>query len=189
MKAKQTYLKGKSVFIVSLLVIGVTTSSVYLSGTSDNRSLTANLYWSLGIVATALFLFITTGLYLGVGVINDFPAFRSFKTGEFLANSGTIPELPDVEAGDGLAGVVLAILWWLGMTILCIILLLVVEAVFWFALFVLVAMLYWVFFRALKFVFSKSPRTKNKFAVSLLYALAYTILYTGWIFGVVYVSA
>ncbi|MGS2765147.1 hypothetical protein [Sinomicrobium sp. M5D2P9] len=52
LKAKQTYLKGKSVFVVSLIVIGITILTIYLTGVNYNRSLTSNLYLSLGIIAT-----------------------------------------------------------------------------------------------------------------------------------------
>ena len=188
MKIKQNYLKGKSVFIVSLLVIGITILTVYLTGINYNRSLTSNLYLSLGIIATALFLFMTYGLYSGIGLIDDFPKFRDFKSGDFIANSGTGPtmELPSV--GDGIGGLILSILLWIGMSILFVILLIVLEAVFWFSLFIILAMLYWIFFRALKFVFNKSKDTKGDIGISAVYSLTYTLLYVGWIFGIVYLT-
>jgi hypothetical protein len=49
-------------------------------------------------------------------------------------------------------------------------------------------MLYWVFFRALKFVFSKSTETKGDIGISAFYSLIYTVLYLGWIFGIVYLT-
>jgi hypothetical protein len=60
--------------------------------------------------------------------------------------------------------------------------------VFWFSLFVILTMLYWVFFRALKLVFNKSNETKGEIGLSMLYSLGYTILFTGWIFGIGYLS-
>ena len=72
------------------------------------------------------------------------------------------------------------------MTILFVFLLIMLEAIFWFSLFVILAMLYWVFFRALKLVFSKSDETKGNFVKSIVYSLGYTILFTGWIFGIAY---
>ncbi len=182
MKAKQTYLKGQSVFIVSLLVIVITALSVYWAGINYNRSLTANLYLSLGIIATALFLFMTYGLYKGIGLIDNFPEFRKFKKGDFISHTG---ELPDIGV-DGIGGIILSILLWIGMTILFIVLLIVLEAVFWFSLFIILAMLYWVFFRALKLVFSQSKVTNGELGMSAMYSLAYTALYIGWIFGIVY---
>ena len=74
------------------------------------------------------------------------------------------------------------------MTILIIVLLIVLEAVFWFSLFIILAMLYWIFFRALKFVFNKSKDTKGDIGISAVYSLTYTLLYVGWIFGIVYLT-
>jgi len=188
LKTNQPYLEGKSVFIVSLAVIGLTSLTVYIIGIDFNRSLTSNLYISLGIIATALFLFMTYGLYNGIGLIDNFPKFRSFKSGDILGH--TTPDLggPIIDAGEGIGGVLMSILLWIGMTILLIVLLIVLEAIFWFSLFILLTMLYWIFFRALKLVFSKSKETKGALGRSVLYSLAYTSLYVGWIFGIVYIT-
>lgn len=186
MKAAQTYLKGKSVFIVSLVVIAITAVTVYVTGIDYHRSVGDNLYRSLAIIATALFLFMTYGLYKGVGLIDNFPAFRDFKSGDILSHSPHGPDFPMITAGEGIGGLLVSIILWIGMSVLLVVLLVVLEAVFWFSLFVIMTLLYWVFFRALKLVFSKSAQTKGHLGLSALYALGYTLLYTGWIFGVVY---
>lgn len=74
------------------------------------------------------------------------------------------------------------------MTIIFFFLLIILEAVFWISFFIILAMLYWIFFRALKFVFSKFKETKGKLGISALYSLSYSILYLGWIFGIVYLT-
>ncbi len=190
MKAKQTYLKGQSVFIISLIVIGITLLTVYLSGINYNRTVTSNLYLSLTIIGTALFLFITYGLYKGIGLTDDFPKFRNFKTGEYIPTSGEIPDLsvPSIETNDGISGFILSILLWIVMSFLFFILLILLEAIFWISIFIIIAMLYWIFFRALKFVFSKSTKTKDDIGISTVYSIAYTALYIGWIFGIVYLT-
>ena len=188
MKAKQTYLKGKSVFKVSLLVIGITILTVYLTGENYNRTVTSNLYLSLSVIGAALFLFMTYGLYKGIGLTDNFPKFREFKTGELLANSGNGADLPSIDIGDGIGGVIMSILLWIAMTIILFVFLILVEAVFWFSIFIILAMLYWVFFRALRFVFSKSKETKGDIGISVIYAIGYTALYLGWIFGIVYLT-
>lgn len=187
MKIKQHYLKGKSVFIVSLLVIGVTSITVYLTGIHYNRSLTSNLYLSLGIIATALFLFMAYGLYTGIGLIDNFPKFKNFKRGDIMGHAPAF-DAPSVEIGNGIGNLILSTLLWIGMTILFIILLAVLEAIFWFSLFILLAMLYWIFFSALRFVFNKSKDTKGDIGISAVYSLTYTLLYVGWIFGIVYLT-
>lgn len=185
---KQNYLKGKSIFIISLLVIGITIINVYLTGINYNRSLTSNLYFSLGIIAISLFLFMTYGLYNGVGLIDNFPKFRNFRRGHLMGKTSSTFDIPSIDIGDGIGGFILSIILWIGMTILMIILLIVIEAVFWFSIFIILAMLYWIFFRALKFVFNKSKDTKGDIGISVVYSLTYTLLYIGWIFGIVYLT-
>lgn len=190
MKIKQTYLKGKSVFTVSLLVIGITILTVYLTGENYNRTVTSNLYLSLSIIGTTLFIFMTYGLYKGITLTNNFPKFQKFETGSIIPNSGNVPDfdMPSIEVGDGIGGLIVSILLWIGMTILLFVLLILLEAVFWISIFIILSMLYWVFFRALKFVFSKSTETKGDIGISVIYSLTYTALYLGWIFGIVYIS-
>ncbi|NDK57621.1 hypothetical protein [Pontibacter fetidus] len=186
MNASRTYMKGKSVFIVSLVVVSITILTVYLSGINYNRSLTTNLYLSLSVIAGALFLFMLYGLYTGVGLVNNFPEFRKFKRGDYLATTGSVPDIPNTDIGDDEGGIFVAILLWLGAALAFIVLLIVLEAMIWVSVFIILAILYWVFFRALKLVFSKAIVTKGNLAISAVYALGYTCLYTGWIFGIAY---
>jgi hypothetical protein len=131
LKNKKEYLKGKSVFIVSLFVIGITILTVYLTGENYNRNITSNLYLSLSIIGTALFVFMTFGLYKGIGLIDNFPKFKEFKTGDFIEQSVTVPDLPSIEVEDGIGGLILSIVLWIGMTILIFLLLILLEAFFW----------------------------------------------------------
>ncbi len=186
MKTKRAYLKGKSVCTVTLIVIGITFFTVFLTGENYNRSVSSNLFLSLSIIGTALFLFMAYGLYTGIGLTDNFPKFKAYKTGGILPNAGTAPSLPSIEIGDGIAGLFLSILLWIGMTILIFVFLIVLEAFFWLSIFIILAMLYWLFFRALKLVFSKSIDSKGDLKISILYSLAYSALYVGWIFGIVY---
>ncbi|WP_323027788.1 hypothetical protein [Gelidibacter japonicus] len=188
MKFPRKYLKGKSVFIISLCVIGITSLTVYLTGINYNRSITSNFYLSLLIIGAVLFLFMSYGLYKGIGLSDDFPKFKTFKKGEIIAQSGTIPELPTIQAGDGIGGLIMSVLLWIVMTIVIFILLILLEAVFWISIFIILAMLYWVFFRALKFVFNKSATTKGYIWASAAYSFSYTVLYLGWIVGIVYLT-
>jgi len=188
LKAQKTYLRGKSVFKISILVIVITFITVYLTGENYNRTVTANLYLSLSIIGTALFLFMTYGLYKGIGLEDDFPKFKKFKSEPIVSSEASLPDFPSVEVGDGIGGLILSMLLWIGMTILFVVLLFVLEAVFWISIFIILAMLYWVFFRAFRLVFSKSKETKDNLGISTIYSMAYTLLYLGWIFGIVYLT-
>ncbi|MGI9532962.1 hypothetical protein [Lutimonas sp.] len=187
MKSRKTYLKAKSVFIVSLIVIGLTISIVYLTGLKFDRTIELNSYYSLTIIGLSLVMFMTYGLYNGIDLLNNYPVFKKYRRGAIFDVASPFPEeTPDLDIGDGIEGVIMSILIWIGMTILFIVLLFLVEAIFWFSIMVLIAMLYWVFFRALKLVFSKSNETEGKIGLSLIYSISYSVLYIGWLYAVVY---
>jgi hypothetical protein len=186
LKIKQPYFKGKSVFIVSLIVIVVTILTVYFTGINYNRSITNNFYISLGIIATALFSFVTYGLYMGIDLIDNFPKIKSFKPKAILSESSPSLDTPFVEVGDGIGGIIVSIVLWIVMSIVFVLLLALLEVVFWFSLFIILGMLYWLFFRALKLVFNKSNETKGSIQRAIFYALSYTTMYVGWLFGIVY---
>ena len=188
MKAKTTYLKGKSIFIVSIIVIAITVLTVYITGINYNRSITSNLYLSLSIIGAALFLFITYGLYKGIGLIDNFPAFKNFKLKESITSSSSFTDFPDIAIAEGILGILISIVLWIAMSIAFTLLLIFIEAFFWFSIFILLGMLYWVFFRALKLVFSKVKQTKGNLLLSVKNALSYTALYLGWLFAIVYIT-
>lgn len=188
LKEKQLFLKGKSIFIFSLIVIGVTSFTVYLTGENYHRNITSNLYLSLSIIAICLFLFMTFGLYKGIGLIDNFPKFRNFKTIDFSSTPDITIDMPDISIGDGIGGLVISVLAWIAMSIIFVFLLVFLEALFWVSVFIIFAMLYWVFFRALKFVFKNSSKTKGDIGISTIYSLTYTILYIGWIYGIAYLT-
>ncbi len=187
MKATKTYLKGKSIFIVSLIVITVTTLTVYFTGQNFNRSITSNFYISLSIIGISLFLFMTYGLYKGAKMSNDFPEFKDFKTDNFISGSGELPniDMPSIDL-DGFGGIIVSIVLWIVMSIVVFVLLIVLEAVFWFSIFIIFTILYWVFFRALRLVFSSSNQTKGDLLASVKQSFSYTIFYLGWMYGIVY---
>jgi len=130
----------------------------------------------------------TYGLYKGIGLADNFPKFKSFKKRDVIGRMTPGFDTPSIDVGDGIGGLVMSILLWIVMTILIIVLLIILEAVFWFSLFIILTTLYWVFFRALKLVFSKSADTIGDIGLSAIYSLTYTVLYLGWIFGIVYLT-
>lgn len=189
MKTKASYLSGRSVFIVSLIVISLTALTVYISGIHSYRSLTSNFYLSLGIIGCCLFLFITYGLITGVQLIDDYRDAGARTDSPLVIPSSELPKLPGfpaLEFEEGPGGWITGILLWILFSIALFILLLFWEVLFWYSLVLIMSMLYWVFFRALKLVFNKAPITQGKLGLSILYSLSYTFVYTGWMFGLLY---
>ena len=188
MKASKTYLKGKSIFIVSAIVIAVTALTVYVTGINYHRSINDNFLISLTIISVVLFVFMTYGLFKGIGLVNDFPKFKKFKSGEMIDIPLGENSVSNVDTGDGIEGILFSIVSWILLTILFVVFLIVLEAVLWLSIFIILAMLYWVFFRALKLVFNRAEITKGNLLKSTAYALGYTLLYTSWIFGIVFIA-
>jgi hypothetical protein len=190
MKPNKTYLKGKSVFIVSLLVIIVTALTVYLSGINYHRSITTNSYVSLGIIAIALFSFLSYGLYKGIDIEDNYPKLKGFTLKNKLKNFSGFEEAPDFDfdLGDDIGGIIIAILMWLLFSVVLITLLIVLQTIVWFSILLILAMLYWVFFRALRLVFAKGTETENNLRSSMMYAFGYTFLFIGWLFGIIYIT-
>ena len=75
----------------------------------------------------------TYGLFSGIGLIDNFPKFRNFKTGDLTSASPHI-DIPSIDVGNGIGGLILSIALWIAMSILFVVLLIVLEAVFWFSL-------------------------------------------------------
>jgi len=153
---------------------------------------------SLTILAIFFFVFLAICLFNGLNVLDNYShklQIQWRKATKNLPESGWIDdaapgsssmELPDV--GDGLEGVIVGILLWILFTILMVILLFVFQAILWLSVVLFTIATYWVFIRSLKLIFSKSPQCHNDLPKSVLYALGYTALYVGWIYGIVFAT-
>jgi lysylphosphatidylglycerol synthetase-like protein (DUF2156 family) len=164
---------------------------------------------TLYIVAAVLFGFLTIALYQGVRVQRspaDRPVWRSLRkrfkrpkiSGGDVADAASLVvdvasnidiseiDLPDLsDSGDDLMGCLFSIVLWVVVAVLIIILLPIVLELVWAVAFILVAVLYWIFYRALRVVFSQSRKCRGNWLRSVGYAGFYTLLYTGWLFVVV----
>ncbi len=156
--------------------------------------------WNLALAAVALglFLLLAGGLYQGVRLARPRPADADVRpmmprrlplvdAAPALGSIGVeLPEMSD--AGDNLAGCLVTFMLWLAATILITILTwLAIE----FLVIVLPALLlgvYWIYYRALRLVFSKSRLCRGRLRLSLGYALLYTFVYTGWLFAVTWLA-
>ncbi|MGB3181726.1 MAG: hypothetical protein WBB45_10070 [Cyclobacteriaceae bacterium] len=169
--------KGKSVVTLALITTVLTVLTVYISGINYNRSVTSNLYLSLGIIALALMAFLTYGLYKGARLRNDAPKPTNYKIGNAL-QTAELPHMWGSSTGGDLEGLIMYLFMWIFITILLVVVVLF-EAIIWLSVFVIFASIYWVLIRALKLVFRRSGRTAGDLTASFLYALFYISLYTG----------
>ena len=140
---------------------------------------------STTILSIAFFSFITIGLFNGFKlkdnlgqIIDKFKTIDTSNISSNLASSGPI------DVGEGIAGIILSILLWIVMAIVFSIALWIFSNVLVIGILTFIAMLYWVFFRALRLVFKNSNKSKGDLMASVKWGLTYTILYNFWIYGI-----
>lgn len=193
MKSTKKLLFGKTLLIAFVSTILITVLLVYLTGLTSHRSVLDNSLISLTVLAIFFFLFLAVGLYNGLNVFDNY----SHKLQLYWKNAHRqTPDLfgsnlPNIDAPDvdnDLGEIVIGIVLWVVFSILLIGLLIALQAVLWFTIVLVAAAIYWIFIRGLKLIFSKSPECESNLPKSVVYATSYTILYIGWIYGVIYAS-
>ncbi len=182
-KYKPVFITTKSTFIITLIVIVLTIIVVWLQGLHIERSIVRNSFLSTLILSGFLFLFMSIGLYRGyklkdnLGKITD-----SFKVNTDMIDGSWSPaDSIDLSIGDGCEGIIGSIIAWILATIVLGILLFIFSNLIGFSILFLLAILYWIFFRALRLVFKKSPICQGDFLLSLRYAFIYTCFSTLWL--------
>lgn len=201
---KRRLINSGTVFTATLLVVGILSLVVYLTGLKEHRSLYLNSLLSTTIISIVFMVFITTGLYRGwklkdtIGKLTDglsWPKWKqSLKKSDVKNTEGntgngwnlleTLSYLPE-ESGEGCVGGLLLwiivgiaaafLLWWLGPLI-------------WGGLVGLAAVLYWVVFRAYRLIFFYSATCKGLFWKSVGIALFFTFLYNCWIYALIFLA-
>lgn len=186
---QKSFLETKYVFFSTLVIITVVLLSVWLSGKTGHRSLFQNSILSTSVLAGVFFLFISIGLYSGlklkdnVGNILNKEIIQRYadKTPKFDGFEFDPPAI-----GDGIGGVILSVLLWIVISILLIFLSYFFGLFFWSAVLLLGAILYWIFFRALRLVFKNSGKCKGDLLKSFGFGFFYSFLYISWMYGIIF---
>jgi len=183
-----TLINSKNVFTISLLVLVLTIIGVYFWGLGQHHTFFENSIITTTILSISFFLFVTISLYQGVKLKDNIGAITNKIQ---LQNIGETPDLLpsssglDLDGGDeGCAGIVVAIVLWVLAAIALAIIVWVFGNILVIGISAFVAMLYWIFFRALRLVFKHSNHCKNNLFGSIKIGLFYTLLYNFWIYGI-----
>lgn len=178
---------AKTIALLSAAVVIITASIVFFV---SKRSIYDELEITVSIIALALFAFLAYGLYNGATIHGKplFPELKFVDPSYVDAMPIDAPDIDSIDIGDGIGGVIISIILWIVLTIVLVILLTFVLTTMWSALLLLIFVLYWLFYRALRIVFLKARICKGDLGLSIRYSLMYTILYTGWIFGLIWMS-
>lgn len=183
---KRTLVTSRSILLLAIPVSLLTIFSIWLWGLGEHRTLFENSILSTSILSIAFFLFLTIGLYNGIKLKDDLGKITD------KINIDSMPDVSGLEmSGDmldvdeGIAGIIIGIIAWLLFSVILILFIWFFSAIVWAMVLAFAAMLYWIFFRALRLVFKNSNKCKGKIMSSMLYGLGYTILYNFWIYGII----
>jgi hypothetical protein len=186
-RTDKKFVTTRTVFTVTIVVTVLTVLGIWLFGLGQHRTIFENSILSTSILSVAFFLFLTIGLYKGIKLKDDLGKITDkIKIDKMpdLSHGSELPsDIPDI--GEAIAGVILGILVWILFSILLLLFVWFFGAVVWTMILVFVAMLYWIFFRALRLVFKNSNKCKSDLPTSVAYGLGYTTLYNFWIYGVI----
>lgn len=180
-------LSASNVALVSCVVVTLTTVAVWLFGLGQHRTLFANSLISTTILFAAFFIFTTVGLYHGVKLRDDVGRLTDRISRKHFPGTGGLESLPDFDfsEGHGILGILAAIAMAVVVAIVAVFVIWLVGAVLWTSILVFAAMLYWVFFRALRLVFKNSNRCRGRLGASLWEGGWYASLYTVWTYGII----
>lgn len=172
----------KTSVAISIIVMMTIFLLDYFFNLKSDHSLYQNLFLILSLFSFFLFGAISIGLYYGIKLQDNIGKLTNYIDLNKLPDMSGV-SIPDaVGLDEGIIGFLLAIL-----TALIFILLAYIFALLgWFLLILFAAMLYWIYFRALRLVFKNSSKCKNDWNASLKIGLRYSLMYTAWIYIVVY---
>lgn len=186
---QKNLINAKTAFYLFLFTMAVVIVLVWLTGMNIHRTLIANSFYSLSIITFLFFAFVTTGLFKGIGLKDNYERKKT-KT-ELVEPSGIMGDIPDSPvsvddfASEGIGGILLGILFWIGVTLLLVMFTFLFETIILSGIIFLTGMLYWVFYRATRLVFRYSRLTRNNLSLSLWIGLKYSFLYSGWMYLVI----
>ena len=186
----------KSVAWLAVLTLAVSAAVVFFAG---KQSLLVELEWTLGVVAAALFALLAVGLYRGATLREKEPPSAELTKVDLSDWQPDSPSLPDMDCpldavdGDGdelgclgvIAGIVISVLAFIVLFLLLWIFLQAAVIV----MFIVMTAIYWVLHLALRQVFAHSEDCRGKLGRSLAFATLYTVLYTGWLFALLFVAS
>ncbi len=187
MKSKIAYINSKNAAITSIIVIVLTCVGVWLFGIGKGNTLFENSITSTSILSSVFFLFIAVSLYRGFQIKDGVGDLTKKINTDYLPDTSSLGnfDIPDISAGDGIGGIIVGILLWIVAAVILALFIWIFSFALWAIIIGFAAMLYWIFFRALRLAFRHSEECKGDFGKSSMYGLVYTLIYNFWIFGVI----
>jgi hypothetical protein len=182
------YIFSKTVVVLISFVILFSFGFDYFLNLKTPHALYENALFILSFLACTLFVLMGCGLYFGlklkdnIGKLTDHIDIK--KLPDFSGGTPDVSELIENMGGivEGLGGFLFAIL----AAIILIVFGWAIVLVSWYLIIFLAAILYWIFFRAIRLVLKYSMQCKGNVLLSLQYSLVYTFLYSSWMYGIIF---
>lgn len=179
-------INGRNVLTAASITVIITVILVFITGLKSHRSLLDNGLISLSILAGFIFIFLTLGLYYAVYVKDDLSGKLKLK---WVKAQDILPEgMAEVDLSLGCADEAKGALAWIGISILLVIAIFFLGTILWVGFVIVGGAIYWLLLRSLRLIFKRSAICHGHLLKSMAYALLYTILYTGWVYGVIYLA-
>ncbi len=170
----------KMIFSISLVIFCLTILFVWFFGLGQHRALYENSIISTSLLSLTLFIFLFIGLYNGFKLKDNIGKIKRNYSYEKIETNDTPIVIAPIES---LFEAIIYFIFSIGFFIT---LLSNIVTFIWMGVLVFVAMLYWVFYRAVKVVFKKSNICKNNFLKSLIYSCLFTVSYAVWFYLIIY---
>jgi len=184
-KSNRAFFSAQVVFTITILVAVLVVLSIWLGGLGQHRTIFENSIISTSILSIAFFIFIVVGLYKGVKIKEDIGKITDkFEMGKAPDISEGLDVAAEIPGGD-LEGVLVSIVLWLVMTGVFLIFFWLFGTFMWAMILIFAAMLYWIFFRAVRLVFKNSSKCNGDLTKSVGYGFVFTGLYNFWIYGII----
>lgn len=181
-------ISSKRVFIATIIIIPTLVLIVYLTGLESHRSLYLNSIIVTTLIGFIFFCFITIGLYNGWKLKDTLGNFKKYLS-KYPDPSNVSMDISGADLpGDDIAGAIISLVLWIVIALFGSLILWFFGAFFWGVILVLAGLLYWIFFRALRLIFRNSAKCKGDLANSMLIAVVYSILYTFWIYIIIFLT-
>lgn len=174
----------RTVSIVSILIVALIAVPTFLIG---DRTALENAEWTAALLAVTLFCFLAYCLFTGARVRKHEPTSVSFQWVDVQPES-IDPSGLDLSgfADDNPLGIVIGLVLMIVLALLLILALPLIVNGIWLVICVLLVALFWIFRAALRQAFARSRQCRGKWMASLKYAAFYTLIYTSWLFAVLF---
>lgn len=181
------YIFSKTAVALLSFVIFLAFGFDYFLNLKTPRALYENALIMLSFVSLMVCVLMGCGLYFGlklkdnIGKLTDH--IDTKKLPDFSSGTPDVSELVGSMGGiaEGVGGFLFALL----AAFILILFGWAIILVSWYLIVFLAALLYWIFFRAIRLVFKYSMRCKGDVVLSLQYSLLYTFLYSSWMYGTI----